>query len=100
MSLEESIAKVVEETVRRVLREERGRPGPAGDSLTTDQAAEVADVTPKTVLAWINEGIDGRRLKAGRRGKRRIVHRADLEAFLAGEKPPPDRTEALLRRIG
>lgn len=72
------------EPLRRELAELRaqvaGAGRPAGDVLSTDQAAELAGVTPKTVRAWVEAGA----LPAGRRGRRLAIRRADLDAYLSG----------------
>lgn len=75
----------LEDAIRRIVREElRSVPAaanaPALDVLSTEQAADLAGVTAKTVRAWIASGD----LPAGRRGRRRTVLRADLQAFMAG----------------
>jgi excisionase family DNA binding protein len=77
--------------VRQIVREELGARG-APEVLSTEQAAELAGVSAKTVRAWISDG-----LPAGRRGRLRTIRRADLERWLAGERPKGD---ALLRSIG
>jgi excisionase family DNA binding protein len=51
-----------------------------GDALSTEQAAALAGVTPKTVRAWV----EAHRLRAARRGRRLVIRRADLDAYLAG----------------
>jgi excisionase family DNA binding protein len=89
----------LDELIRAIVREEIARLVPAqapSKALTTEEAAELAGVTAKTVRAWISEG----RLPAGRRGARRTVQRADLERLLAGEPPAPSRVDDLARRIG
>ena len=53
-----------------------------GDALSTAQAAELAGVTPKTVRAWV----EARALPASRRGRRLVIRRADLEAYLSGDR--------------
>ena len=71
--------------LRRIVREElraalEDRPAsPAGVWLTTEEAAEVAGVSPKTVRAWVAAG-----LRARRRGRRIVIARADLDAYRAG----------------
>lgn len=83
--------------IRAVVREELAalaRGGP--DVLSTEQAAEVAGVSAKTVRVWIASGA----LPAGRRGSRRTVRRADLERYLAGEAGNErDALEAAARRL-
>ena len=54
-----------------------------GDALSTEQAAELAGVTPKTIRAWV----ESKALRAGHRGRRLVIRRADLEAYLAGSAP-------------
>jgi excisionase family DNA binding protein len=49
-------------------------------TLSTEQAAAIANVSPKTVREWISSGA----LPAGRRGQRRTIQRADLDRYLAG----------------
>ena len=79
MSIEEQIAQALEPVIRRIIREELGTAS-TGETLSTEQAAEVAGVTPKTILQWIADG----RLPAGRRGRFRTIRRADLDRVLAG----------------
>lgn len=70
------------EPLRRELAELRqlvaGRS--AGETLTTEQAAAVAGVKPKTIRAWVEAGT----LPARHRGRRLVIQRADLQAHLAG----------------
>jgi excisionase family DNA binding protein len=73
------------EPLRRELAELRALLGAraVGDVLSTDQAAELANVTAKTVRAWVQAGA----LPARRRGRRIAILRADLDAYLAGTPP-------------
>ena len=83
--------------IRAIVREElRAALAPAGsDVLSTEQAAAVADVTPKTVRTWV----ETRGLRATRRGRLLAIRRADLEEFLAGDDASPvDTLEERLRR--
>jgi excisionase family DNA binding protein len=91
-SLEEQIARVVEETVRRVLREERQ--GATTDALTTEEAARLAGVSVKTIQAWAKAG----EITARRRGRRLVIMRDDLLRHLSGESAPEDPVVASLRR--
>lgn len=90
----------IEALMRRVVREEMGAKA-APDVLSTEAAAEYVarvrghPVTAKTVRAWISEG-----LPAGKRGRLRTILRADLERWLAGERPPADKGDAILRSVG
>ena len=71
--------------------------------LSVRQAAQMANVSPATVYAWVSEGLPHYRVgRKGRRGAIRIAE-ADLDAFLAGlkrggrqEVPPPPRPNALV----
>lgn len=55
-----------------------------GDVLSTAQAAALAGVTPKTVRTWVETGA----LRASRRGRAIAIRRADLSAYLAGDRQP------------
>lgn len=55
-----------------------------GDVLSTEQAADLAGVTPKTVREWVASGA----LPVSRRGRRIAIRRADLDAYLAGGARP------------
>ena len=50
-----------------------------GDLLFVEEVAAVARVTTETVRYWIKRG----RLRSVRPGRRRMIRRDDLEAFLA-----------------
>lgn len=86
--------------IRAIVREElRAALKPSnGDVLSTDQAAEVAGVTPKTVRAWV----ETKGLPATKRGRLLAIRRGDLETFLAGDRPasndPVNRLEDRLAR--
>ncbi len=71
--------------LRRELAELRAllRARPTGDVLSTEQAAELAGVTAKTVRAWVQTGA----LPAKRRGRRIVILRMDLDAYLVGAPP-------------
>lgn len=56
-----------------------------GDGLTSDQAAAVAGVEPKTIREWVASG----RLVASRRGRHLRIARADLERATRGDAPDP-----------
>ena len=73
------------EPLRRELAELRAQiTGRAtGDVLSTERAAELAGVTPKTIRAWVESGS----LRAGRRGRRLVIRRSDLEVYLSGTAP-------------
>lgn len=55
-----------------------------GDVLSSEEAAAIAKVTPKTVRAWVESGA----LPASKRGRRLAIRRADLETYLAGGTTP------------
>jgi excisionase family DNA binding protein len=52
-----------------------------GDLLLLEEAAAVARVSTETVRYWIKRG----RLASVRPGRRRLIRRDDLEAFLSGD---------------
>jgi excisionase family DNA binding protein len=83
------------EPLRRELAELRalvsGRPG----LLTTEEAAEVVDVTPKTIRAWV---ADGRLRVEKRRGRRLFFREEDVRAARsAGSDTPAGAVIATLR---
>lgn len=51
-----------------------------GDTLSTDEAAAVADRDPKTVRRWLAAG----ELPSTKRGRAHRIRRDDLARFLAG----------------
>jgi DNA-binding transcriptional MerR regulator len=74
------------------------------DAYTIPEAARVAEMSPKDVRLYIEEG----RLQAIQVGGRRVVERAELErAGLLGDKPPeprdiapaPELTPKLVERL-
>jgi excisionase family DNA binding protein len=75
----------LEELIARVVRETLSRSSPAssvGEFLTTDQAAALAGVQPRTVRTWIRSG-----LPAKRRGRRLLISRKALDSWCSGESP-------------
>lgn len=92
MSFEESLIRVVEETVRRVVREELQAKGP--EVMTLEQASAYSGLAAKTLRNWKAEG----RLKATKKRGRVYVHRADLDRARAGTSPEEEATLARLRR--
>lgn len=55
------------------------------DLLLLEEVAELARVSVETVRFWIRRG----RLASIRPGRRRMVHRATLEAFLSAPSSRP-----------
>jgi excisionase family DNA binding protein len=53
-----------------------------GDLLLVDEVADIARVSVETVRYWIKQG----KLPSIRPGRRRLVRRQDLEAFLSSGK--------------
>jgi hypothetical protein len=51
----------IEAVVRRLLQEHLGQAAAPADVLSTDQAAEVAGVTRKTIREWVAEGLPATR---------------------------------------
>jgi len=86
----EEIRSIVREELRLALAELRKASVP--DAMSTEQAAMLAGVTPKTVRTWVETGA----LSAHRRGRRLVIRRADLEAHLAGS---PQRGAAILSSL-
>jgi hypothetical protein len=89
------------DVMREVIREELGQHSSRDEYLSVARAAEVADVTPGTIRAWMCEGRLGR-FHAGRELR---VRRMDLERLLRGETPgaepsPEERAHAILTRAG
>ena len=76
----EQLQDLVERAITRALARAPGEP--VGDVLTTEQAAELAGVTPKTVRTWIAEGLPARRHR-----RRLVIRRADLDAWRSGQAP-------------
>jgi excisionase family DNA binding protein len=70
----------IETLVRRLLEEHLGQAAAPADVLTTEQAAEAAGVTAKTIREWVAGG-----LPATRRGRRIVLLRSDVEAWQRGE---------------
>jgi excisionase family DNA binding protein len=92
---DEQLQALLEKAAEKGAERALARGGPA--VLSTAQAAEFARVTPKTILEWINEGVDGRKLEAGHRGRKRTIRREELERFLEGRRsaPAPGSPQAL-----
>lgn len=78
---EEEVRALVREELHRALADLRRATVP--DAMSTEQAAELAGVTPKTVRAWVEAGA----LRSSRRGRRIVIQRADLDAYLSGTAP-------------
>jgi excisionase family DNA binding protein len=78
------------EPLRRELAELRQLMGAraGGETLTTEQAAAVAGVKPKTVREWVAAG-----LPCSHRGRRITIKRTDLDAWRAGS---PQRAMTML----
>jgi excisionase family DNA binding protein len=76
----DELAAIVRREIRAAVEELQGG---APEAMSSAQAARRAGVTPKTVRAWIEAGA----LPALRRGRRLVIRRADLEAYLHGEAP-------------
>lgn len=54
--------------------------------LTREEAADYARVSLRKLQHWISDGD----LRSSKLGARRLIRRADLDAFLAGEAMPVD----------
>jgi excisionase family DNA binding protein len=103
----------IEDTLRALIREEllalkqdllvELRPTPAaGDQtpeyLTTEEAAELARVTPATIREWIKIGA----LRERRAGQKLLIKSSELHAHLAGDLAPDEDLVAAreLARLG
>lgn len=75
---EDEVRELVRQEVARALGGLRSTP----DVLTTEQAAELSGVTPKTIRAWVAAG-----LQAEHRGRRLRIRREHLDAWRAGSAP-------------
>jgi excisionase family DNA binding protein len=86
------------EQLRALVREELARAlaRPDSDVLSTEQAAEVAGLAPKTIREWVATG----RLRATKRGRRLRIERGDLARAMAGDSPDPlDAAAGTLRAL-
>ncbi len=81
MTLDETIRELVRQEVERAMRE-RAPERPPADWLSTDEAAELAGVQPKTVRTWVAAG-----MPATRRGRRLVIARKVLESYRSGATP-------------
>jgi excisionase family DNA binding protein len=77
----EEIEGIVTRAIREALFQVQG-PLPAGEFITTAQAAEAAGVTSKTIRTWVEAG-----LPAKKRGRRITISRNALRAWRSGESP-------------
>lgn len=84
---EAALRGLIEEAVRKVLREERAG-APAGEYLSVADAARAAAVTPPTIRDWIRAG----RLARYHAGRELRVRRDDLERLLGAPAPAPSGT--------
>ena len=66
--------------------------------LTTEEAAELARVTPRTVRDWVKTGV----LRERRAGAKLLIQTAELHAHLAGDLLPDEELVVAreLARIG
>ncbi|PRP98551.1 helix-turn-helix domain-containing protein [Enhygromyxa salina] len=91
----------IEDTLRTLLREEllavkqdilaevrRSLPSsdPTLEYLTTEEAAELARVTPATIREWIKTGA----LRERRAGNKLLIKASELHAHLAGDLTPDE----------
>lgn len=85
--IEQALAKLLEEVVRRVVREELAARNDGDQYLSTESAARLVDVEPETIRDWIAEGLLTR-YHAGRRVR---VKRSELEQLLAKGRESEER---------
>jgi excisionase family DNA binding protein len=104
MTIEESLRSIIREEFaslkQEILVELRRSQiaAPVAMYLTTEEAAEIARVTPATVREWIKTGA----LRQRRSGQRLLVSASELHAYLAGELLPDEDlvVERELQRLG
>jgi excisionase family DNA binding protein len=83
----------IREAVRQIVREELAAAAP--DVMTVEQAAAHVGRSPKTVRAWVSEG-----LPISRKGRRVHIKREDLARWMTRSEATPDAIVASLRRAG
>jgi len=104
MSIEESLRSIIQEELaslkRDILIELRRSQtaAPTAMYLTTEEAAEIARVTPATIREWIHVGA----LRERRSGQKLLISASELHAYLAGELLPDEDlvVERELQRLG
>jgi hypothetical protein len=94
VSLEETIAEVVRRVVREELAAANRAAGPEKDWLSTEEAAALRSVAPKTIRAWTKIG-----LYSEKRRRRVYVKRADVLAFRGPDDSAEAKVFARLRRV-
>lgn len=100
MTLEEQLGKLLEDVVRRVVREELGARHGEDRYLSTAHAAELLDVEPETIAEWVRQG----KLTRYQAGRGLRVSLLELRAFVKTAPPAPAEDprrlspEALARR--
>jgi hypothetical protein len=94
---EQALRQIVAEELRRVLREERGRPSNDGEYLPVAEAAARAAVAPATIRTWMTQG----RLRRYYAGRELRVLASELVTLMRtplgsnhGERRPTPEEEA------
>lgn len=97
-SMRDLIREVVREVLRDELRERRNAsPAMASEDryLSVAKAADIAEVAPGTIRAWIRAG----RLTGKHAGRELRVSRRELDQFMNAEVTGPNGVEAKKRAV-
>lgn len=101
MSLEQTLATLIREAVRDVVREEMGGRGqPMGEYLTPAEVAKMMRCSASTVRSWVASGV----LAATGAGRLRRFAAADVRALQTRKvspkrRTPPDEAEVIATRL-
>lgn len=105
MSFEDALRSIIQEELAALkreilteLRRTQAAATPTAAYLTTEEAAEIARVTPATIREWVHVGA----LRERRSGQRLLISASELHAYLAGELLPDEDlvVERELQRLG
>lgn len=94
MTLEDTLRRLIREellAIKQDILAELRRSLPAANTatreyLTTEEAAELARVTPATIREWVHIGA----LRERRAGQRLLIKASELHAHLAGDLEPDE----------
>lgn len=96
--IQEELAALKREILTELRRTQTAAVTPTAAYLTTEEAAEIARVTPATIREWVHVGA----LRERRSGQRLLISASELHAYLAGELLPDEDlvVERELQRLG